>query len=123
MDEKTTTTNVHLKMRRERDRVRRRTKKLQDEKKRSPEIEDHEQRLATLIRLKRGDENELERKLKLEKVVATTQLMLALETEEERRAKKGMDLILIYFVLRMEVSKKNFFSRNELACHVMGIIF
>ena len=93
MDEKTTTTNVHLKMRRERDRVRRRTKKLQDEKKRSPEIEDHEQRLANLIRLKRGDENELERKLKLEKVVATTQLMLALETEEERRAKKGMDLI------------------------------
>ena len=63
--------------------------------------------LATLKRLKRGDENELERKLRLEtatkwlrlamemdeerkarleKMVATTQLRLALETEEERRA-------------------------------------
>ena len=36
------------------------------------ETGDHEkQRLATLIRLKRGDENELERKLGLEKVVAS----------------------------------------------------
>ena len=36
-----------------------------------------------------------ERKARLEKVVATTQLRLALETEEERGAKKGMDLIWI----------------------------
>ena len=65
----------------------------------------------TLKRLKRGDENELERNLRLEKVVAskqlkfamamdverkarlekmvaTTQLRLALETEEEKKSKK-----------------------------------
>ena len=64
--------------------------------------------------MKRGDDNELERKLRLEKVVArlaveteeerkarlekmiaTTQLRLALETEEERRAKNGLDMIWI----------------------------
>ena len=38
---------------------------------------------------------EEERKARLEKIVSTTQirLRLAMETEEERRAKKGMDLI------------------------------
>ena len=82
-----TTTNVHLEMRNlkqteeqrkerlrirhEKNRARRRTKQLQEEKKRSSATEDHEkQRLATLKRLKRGDENELERKLRLENVVA-----------------------------------------------------
>ena len=46
-----------LTIRHEKDRERRRTKKLQEEKKRSSETEDHEkQRLATLKRLKRGDE-------------------------------------------------------------------
>ena len=55
-----------LRVRCEKDRARRRTKKLQEEKKRSSESEDHEkQRLATLKRLKRGDENKLERKLRL----------------------------------------------------------
>ena len=44
------------------------------------------QRLATLKRFKRGDDNELKRKLRLEKVVASKQLRLAVETEEERRA-------------------------------------
>ena len=45
-------------IRREKDRVRLRTKKLQEENKRSSETEDHEkQHLATLKRLKRGDEN------------------------------------------------------------------
>ena len=76
--------------------------------------EDHEkERLTTLKRLKRSDENALERKLRLEKankqgwqwrgkaekqdikMVTTTQLRLALETEEERRAKNGLDLIWI----------------------------
>ena len=76
MDEKEQkrTKNVHLEMRNltqtelqrlknkerirhEKDRARRRTKKLQEEKKRSSETEDHEkQRLATLKRLKRDDE-------------------------------------------------------------------
>ena len=46
-----------------------------------------QQHLATLKRLKRGDENELERKLRLDKVVARKQLRLAMETEEERRAR------------------------------------
>ena len=88
-------------------------------KKRLSVTENNEnQHQATLKRLKRGDENELERKLRLEKVVAskqlkfametdverkarlermvaTTQLWLALETEEERREKKGVNLILI----------------------------
>ena len=36
-----------------------------------------------------------ERKARLEKMVATTQLRLALETEEERRAKIGLEVDLI----------------------------
>ena len=48
-------------------------------------IENHEkQRLATLKSLKRGDDNELKRNLRLEKVDASKQLRLAVETEEER---------------------------------------
>ena len=35
------------------------------------------------------------KKTRLEKMVATTQLRLALETEDERGAKKGMGLIWI----------------------------
>ena len=70
------------------DRARRRTKKLKEGKKRLSETEDHEKlRLATLKRLKRDDKNELERKLRLEKVVTSKQLRLAMETEEERRAR------------------------------------
>ena len=69
--------------------------------------ENHErQRLATLKRLKRGDDNEFERNLRLEKVVsrkvlklagdrrarlendaATTRLRLAMETDEESKAR------------------------------------
>ena len=40
-------------------------------------------------------ETDEKRKAILEKMVATTQLRLALETEEERRAKNGLDLIWI----------------------------
>ena len=54
-------------------------------------------------------ETDEERKARLEKMVATTQLRLALETEEERRAKK-------IFGLRLEF----FSSRNELARPVIG---
>ena len=65
--------------RREKDRARRRTKG----KKRSPDTEDYEkQRLATLKRLKRGEVD-----LRLEKVVTSKQLRLAVETEEERRTR------------------------------------
>ena len=41
-------------------------------------------------------ETDEKRKERLEKMVATTQLSLALETEEERRAKNGFDLDLIW---------------------------
>ena len=42
------------------------------------------------------------RKARLEKMVATTQLRLALETEEERRAKNGLnfDLNLIWIEIQ-----------------------
>ena len=41
--------------------------------------------------MNRGDDNELEKNLKLEKVVASKPLRLAVETEEERRAKLEND--------------------------------
>ena len=37
----------------------------------------------------RGDDNELERNLRLEKVVYSEHLRMAVETEEERRARLG----------------------------------
>ena len=40
--------------------------------------------MDTLKRLKRRDQNELDRKLRLEKVVARIQLRLAVETKEEQ---------------------------------------
>ena len=68
-----------LRIRREKDRARRRTKG----KKRLPDTDDYEkQHLATLKRLKRGEVD-----LRLEKVVASKQLRLAVETEEERRTR------------------------------------
>ena len=49
-------------------------------------IENHEkQRLATLKKLKRGDDNELKRNLRPEKVVTGKQLRLAVETEERKK--------------------------------------
>ena len=54
------------------------------------------------------------RKARLEKTVDITQLRLALETEEERRA-YGFNFIFVF--------KKTFFSRTELARPVMGTIF
>ena len=38
-------------------------------------------------------ETDVERKARLEKMVATTQLRLAMEMEVERRGKKGMNFI------------------------------
>ena len=79
---------------------------LQVEKKRSSETEDHEkQHLATLKRLKRGDENELERKLRLEKVVASKQLRLAMETEEQRRTRLENDAATKRLRLAMETDE------------------
>ena len=48
-----------------------------------------------LKRLKRGDNNELKRKLRLEKVVAGKQLRLAVETEEERRTRLENDASIL----------------------------
>ena len=53
------------------------------------------QRLATLKRLKRCDDNELKRNLRLEKVVAGNQLRLAMETEEERRTRLKNDAAIL----------------------------
>ena len=57
-------------------------------------------------------ETDEERKARLEEMVATTQLRLALVTEEEKRAKRN----------RFDF-KNTFFSRIELARPVMGTIF
>ena len=59
-------------------------------------IENHEkQHLATLKRLKWGDDNELKRNQRLEKVVAGKQLRLVVETEEERRTRMENDAALL----------------------------
>ena len=86
--------------------------------------------MATLKRLKQGDDNELKRNLRLEKVDASKQLRLAVETEEERRTRlendaailKSWQLCLSFKldVLTIENSKN---TRNELAHPVMGTIF
>ena len=89
----------------DKDRARRITKKLQEEKKRTSETEDYEKQcLATLKRLKRSDENELERKLRLEKVVAR----FAMETEEERRARleNGAATKQLSLVMEMDGKKE-----------------
>ena len=65
-------------------------------------IENHEkQRLATLKRLKRDDDSELKRNLRLEKVVAGKQLRLAVETEEKRRTRldNNADILCLSFKL------------------------
>ena len=66
------------------------------------------QRPATLKRLKRGDDNELERNLKLENVpvVDSEQLRLAVETEEERRARLENVAATKLLSLAMEMDKE-----------------
>ena len=83
-------------------------KKIQEEKKRTSETEDHEkQHLATLKRSKRVDENELERKLRREKVVASKQRRLAMETEEERRARLETNAATKWLRLAMETEDES----------------
>ena len=78
-----------LRIRREKDRAKRTKKNYKRKKKKLSVTEDNENQCqATLKRLKRVDENELERNLRLEKVVASKQLKFAMETDVERRAKK-----------------------------------
>ena len=64
-------------------------------------------------------ETEDETKARLVKMVATTQLRLALEAEDERSAKKWNDSDLIWIEI-LEFSK---ILRNVLARPVMGTIF
>ena len=78
----------------ERLRIRRENKKMENHKK---------QRLATLKGLKRGDDNELERNVRLEKVVASKQLRLA---EEERRARLENDAATKRLRLAMEMDEE-----------------
>ena len=54
-------------------------------------IRRHKKKGHTLNCLKRVDDNELETDLRLENVVANKELMLAVETEEERRARLEND--------------------------------
>ena len=74
--------------------------RIRCEKKKS---ENHEkQHLATLKRLKQGDDNELERSLRLEKAVADKQLRLAVETEEVRRVRLENNAVTKRLRLAME---------------------
>ena len=62
--------------------------------------------VPTLKRWKRGDDNELESNLRLEKVVASKQLRLAMETEDERRARLENDAATKRLRLVMETEKE-----------------
>ena len=75
-------------------------------KKRSFRNEKLKARQPTLKRWKRGDDNELESNLRLEKVVASEQLRLAMETEDERRARLENDAATKRLRLVMETEKE-----------------
>ena len=80
-----------LRLRRVKDRARRKTKKPQEEKKRSSVTEDYQkQRQTTLKRVKRGDENELEANIRLEKAVSRKQLRLAWRQKKLEEQNLGM---------------------------------
>ena len=67
-------------------------------------MEMHEkQRLATLNGLKRNDDNELKRNLRLEKVVSGKQVRLAMETEEERRTRLDNDAAILCLSFKLDV--------------------
>ena len=67
--------------------------------------------------MKRGDENELERCLRLEKVVASKQLRLAVEIEEETRARLENDATTKRLRLAMEMDEERK-ARLEKMIHV-----
>ena len=64
---------------------------MQEGKNRSSE-DQKKRRLVTLKGLKQGDGNELERKLRPEKVVNNKHLRLAMETEQEEQDWRMMQL-------------------------------
>ena len=77
------------------------------------------EKMVATKRLRLAMEMDEERKATLEKMVSTTQLRLARETEEERRAKYALNIILNLICIEIGV----LISRNELARPVMGTIF
>ena len=103
MDEK----NVHLEMRnfKKTELQRLQERKTEDKTRTYENRKPH--RPATLKRLKRGDDNELERNLKLENVVDSEQPRLAVETEEERRARLENFAATKLFSLAMELDKSS----------------
>ena len=56
--------------------------------------------------MKGGDENESERKIRLEKVVASKHLRLVVQTVEQRRAKLENDAATKWFSLAMETDEE-----------------
>ena len=56
--------------------------------------------------MNRGNDNELESNLRLEKVVASKQLRLAVETEEERSAKLEDEAATQWLRVAMEMDKE-----------------
>ena len=67
-------------------------------------IENREKQcLATLKRLKRDNDNELKRNLRLEKVFAGKQLRLAVKTEEERRIRLENVAAILYLSFKLDV--------------------
>ena len=64
--------------------------------------------------MKQGDANELERNLRLEKVVASKQLRLAVDTKEERRARLKNDAATKWLRLVMEMDEKRKARMDEM---------
>ena len=62
--------------------------------------------MATLKKSMQGEENDLERNLKLEKEVNSAQLRLVVETKEERRAKMENVAATKRLRLALEMDKK-----------------
>ena len=65
--------------------------------------------------MKRGDDNDLERNLKLEKVVDSEQLRLVVETKEERRARKENVAATKRLRLAMEMDEERKSSLEKMA--------
>ena len=95
-------------------RIRHKNKKTENHKK---------QRLATLKRLKRGDDNEFERNLRLQKVVPRKVLKLAVETEEDRRARLENDAATTPLRLAMWTDKESKARLEKMvATHMLAMI-
>ena len=116
--------NVHLEMgnlkQTELQRLKTEERKAEDKTRKIKKENHKKQRLATLKRLKRGNDNELRRNL-LEKVVAGKQLRLAVETEEERRARLENDAATKRLRLAMEMDERKARLEKMLAL-IKGVV-